>query len=370
MTIKYYGKKSAENLRVTSQILPNKKIDRIIEACFGSGSFTRHVSCEKEDIQRVAYEKERALYTLHSVIKDEQKVRMLQQVIPKIENSKDMYLACEEIVKNYNLKKKEYEDVMVALAELVIIYFSMNSARNSWRNNRSYEKKVNPYARNNARIAMDAIEERFHNQLPGILYDLHVNWSKVDIINKDFQEDMETWCQDSNTFAYMDVPYLLDKRGRDDEKKKSSKKKVTRERKLMRAGYLEDWTTEMHLGFISKIIALKDSGKLKASLMICSNFEVDDEGYLIGVADDPYTELMKIGFRMVVTERKYTSAISEDKEDGIVKAKKCKVEVVYINYYTNYEDIVGNWENFEFFEYDDVLNGNVRISRKGELVNG
>ena len=153
---------------------------------------------------------------------------------------------------------------------------------------------------------------------------------------------------------------MLDKRGRDDEKKKSSKKKVKRERKLMRAVYLEDWTTEMHLEFISKIIALKDSGKLKASLMICSNFEVDDEGYLIGVADDPYTELMKIGFRMVVTERKYTSAISEDKEDGIVKAKKCKVEAVY----TNYLDIVGNWDNFESFDYDDVLRGVVRIHRK------
>ena len=116
-----------------------------------------------------------------------------------------------------------------------------------------------------------------------------------------------------------------------------------------------DWVLNDHEEFVEEIIRYHHENKLHAKLMICSNFEVDDNGLIIGVDDDPYIRLMKdAGFRLVIVQEKFSSEI-KTREGG---HKKKKVEVVFINY--QYDNIVGSWDNFRYFDAED-LNSTLRI---------
>ena len=89
--------------------------------------------------------------------------------------------------------------------------------------------------------------------------------------------------------------------------------------------------------------------------MVCSNFEIDEQGNLIGVADDPYTRLMQNGFRMVIVQKKYSTVATHEIHSigggKVRQKKKPKVEVVYINYH----NIIGNWGLYKYIDYADVV---------------
>lgn len=340
--LRYYGKKNEEYLCRVAQMLPLIGLSTYCDCCFGSGNFTRLIPCEMRNINRVAFELDRGLYALHKVIKSNDVID-LTDMIKTVINSKEDYKKYEEIVKKYNSKIKEYPEIEVALAELVLIYFSMNNGRTNWRNKDSYKKYENEIKRSQSRLQLQAMTDKFYNRLPGDLYDLHCAWQEVDIINDDFRNHYdELYCNDK-AFLFIDPPYLLDKRGR------------KRDGTAKNAGYDMDWVLNDHEEFVEEIIRYHHENKLHAKLMICSNFEVDDNGLIIGVDDDPYIRLMKdAGFRLVIVQEKFSSEIKTS-EGG---HKKKKVEVVFINY--QHDNIVGSWDNFRYFDAED-LNSTLRI---------
>lgn len=174
--------------------------------------------------------------------------------------------------------------------------------------------------------------------MPIELIEKNYKWKKIQLFNDDCMNHIEKWGANEN-FIFIDPPYLPNKRGL---KERNDKKPVNR-------GYLEDMSADDHNILIDKIIKTSNAG---AKCMICSNFEIDDRGNLIGVADDPYTKLLQHGFRMVVVKKCYSTAIITEKniKSPVKQKKKPKVEVVYINY----RNIVGSWGYYKYFDWKDI----------------
>lgn len=329
--LKYFGKKSEVYLSKAMQLLPADGVGEIYDCCFGSGNFTRHISNEICGIRRIGYEIDRSLFALHSILKDGR----LDEIVGKmnsVEIDKNYFKACAELVRQYNKGSVEYDEVEVAFAELVLIYFSVNSGRCQWRNLDSFQKhKFESLEWNDARVQLQEMARKFYTRLPLDLADLNRAWQKVEIINDDFRGHFDELFADDGKFLFIDPPYLLDKRGR------------KREGKAIKAGYDFDWELKNHEELVQNIIRYHHAGRLRARVMLCSNFAIDDESKLIGVETDTYTRLIReADFRMVVVQQRFTSKIIRNTGEH----KKRKVEVVYINY----KDIVGNWDNFCFYD--------------------
>ena len=79
--------------------------------------------------------------------------------------------------------------------------------------------------------------------------------------------------------------------------------------------------------------------------MVCSNFEVGENGEVKGLADDPYTRLLQHGYKMVVVQKKYAV-----QERPVSQTKRGKVEVVYINYTPSVSPLY-----YRIYGYNDVL---------------
>ncbi len=329
--LRYYGRKGGEYLSRVEQILPEEGVNVMADCCFGSGNFTLNISCEMNNVKQIGFELDRSLYTLHSVIKSSQVFELTDRIKDVLRDEK-YYRNCETLVRNYNERIESYSDIDIALAELVMIYFSINNGRTQRRNPYSYKKyTMGSSKRNDSRVQIQQMESRFYYRVPADIYDIHVAWQEVEIYNDDFRNHYEELFTDEGTFLFIDPPYLLDKRGR------------KRESKAIKAGYDMDWELKDHEDFVGKLMEYSRGGSLRAKVMICSNFEIDDEDRLIGLEDDPYTVLIKeAGFRMVVVQKRYTSEVK--KQSG--GHKKRKVEVVYINY----DNIIGSWENFQYFD--------------------
>jgi site-specific DNA-adenine methylase len=180
--------------------------------------------------------------------------------------------------------------------------------------------------------------------MPVEIMEMHYEWKKIQLFNENCMDHMEEWVKDG-AFFYLDPPYLPVKRGITYKQKESP----------TNSGYMEDMSADDHETLIDKILKISSMG---AKCMVCSNFEIDETGELMGVADDPYTRLMKNGFRMVIVERRYSTEGSHEhiSIDGetIKQKKKPKVEVVYINYH----NIRGVWSFFEYMDYKDIFKNN------------
>lgn len=343
MASRYYGGKSEKYVESILPLLPDDGIHRFVDCFFGMGNATRQIPCRMINTKVVAYEKERGLYTLHEVIKDDVLLEELKGKINDVVNTKDYFQHSMDIIKAYNSRENDFSKVDVALAELVAIRFSRNSARNSYRNPKSYEGRgYDVMTMTKKRRVLESICEKFYNQMPLELMEMNYKWKNIQLFNDDCMNHIEKWGSNEN-FIFIDPPYLPNKRGL---KEKNDKKPVNR-------GYLEDMSADEHNIMIDKIIKTSNAG---AKYMICSNFEIDDRGNLIGVTDDPYTRLLQHGFRMVVVKKCYSTAIITEKniKSPVKQKKKPKVEVVYINY-TN---IIGTWELYKYIDYADVINNN------------
>ena len=339
MASRYYGGKSEKYVESILPLLPDDGIYRFVDCFFGMGNATRQIPCKMTNTQVVAYEKERGLCALHEVIKDDVLLEELISKIKNVKNTKEYFQHSMDIVKAYNSREKDFSKVDVALAELVAIRFSRNSARNSYRNPRSYEGRgYDAITMAKKRRVLDSISEKFYNQMPIELIEKNYKWKKIQLFNDDCMNHIEKWGANEN-FIFIDPPYLPNKRGL---KERSDKKPVNR-------GYMEDMSADEHNILIDKIIKISNSG---AKCMICSNFEIDVEGNPIGIADDPYTRLLQHGFRMVVVKKCYSTAIITEKniKSPVKQKKKPKVEVVYINY----RNIVGSWGYYKYFDWKDI----------------
>ena len=339
---RYFGGKGEESMESMLPLFPEEHITRFVDCFFGMGNVSRIYACGMINTEIVAYELERSLYTLHEVIRDDTLVEELISKITKVKNTKENFDKSLEIVKAYNSHVMEFEKVDVALAELISIRFSRDNARNFWRNPESYKgRNYDTWTMAKKRAELEAQVQKFYYQMPVEIMDMHYKWKKISLYNANCMEYMEQWGSDEN-FLFVDPPYLPSKRG---VKMKDDKRPVNR-------GYMEDMSVNEHEVLIDKIINVSKAG---AKCMVCSNFEIDEQGNLIGVADDPYTRLMQNGFRMVIVQKKYSTVATHEIHsiDGgkVRQKKKPKVEVVYINY----QNIIGTWGLYKYMDYKDIV---------------
>ena len=334
--IPYYGSKNDKNMSVTAQILPERDFDTFVDCCFGSGNVTRRIPGEMLGVHKIGIELDRGMYNLHSQIKED--VLALINMIASMENSEQEYIKNKSMLEKYIDGSEEFDRLEVAAAELMILAFSINSMRGTWRNTDFYKKHTQQEKRDKARKTIESFNNIFYEKIPLVLLDLNNCWQDLRIINGDFMDYTSFW-EKAGTFCYLDLPYELKKRGVKQDSKKD-------------AGYMIDMSQSDHEKFISEVCKKAIQGKLKADLMICTNYEIDDmTGNIIVEPDDLYINLLKQDFRMVVTERKESSEIIRKNSSQDKKKRKIKAEVVYINY----KNIRGSWDNFEYYDYSDIF---------------
>ena len=79
-----------------------------------------------------------------------------------------------------------------------------------------------------------------------------------------------------------------------------------------------------------------ENNKLHAKMIICTSYEIDDNGQLIIPDNDRYSLLLKFGFRLVEIRKRSASNYYESTENvgkgTVEKKRRKKMEVVYINY--------------------------------------
>lgn len=334
--IPYYGSKNDKNMSVTAQILPERDFDTFVDCCFGSGNVTRRIPGEMLGVHKIGIELDRGMYNLHSQIKED--VLALINRIASMENSEQEYIKNKSMLEKCINGSTEFTRLDIAAAELMVLAFSINSMRAAWRN-KDFPLKYQQYdKRDRAQKVIETFNNKFYEKLPVALLDLSECWKDLELINGDFMDYTSFW-EKAGTFCYLDLPYELKKRGVKQDSKKD-------------AGYMIDMSQSDHEKFISEVCKKVIQGKLKADLMICTNYEIDDmTGNIIVEPDDLYINLLKQNFRMVVTERKESSEIIRKNSSQDKKKRKIKAEVVYINY----KNIRGSWDNFEYYDYSDIL---------------
>lgn len=337
MKLPYYGSKDAKNLHVTMQILPERPIYKFVDSCFGSGNVTRTIPGEMLGVKKIGIELDRGMVALHSQIKED--VYALIRRISYMENNEQNYLQYKSMLEKYVAGSAEYNKLEIAAAELMVMTFSFNSMRGVWRNKDFYKKHTQEEKREKGRKTVEAFENMFYEKIPMILLDLQDCWEELELINDDFINHMHYW-EENGTLCYLDLPYELIKRG------------ITSQDRKKDAGYMKDMTQAEHEKFIGEVCKKSDAGNLRADMMICTNYEVDENtGRLIVDPTDLYANLLKHGFRMVVTEYKNSSEIIRKNSKQDNKKRRVKAEVIFINY----KDIRGSWDNLEYYDYTDVF---------------
>ena len=332
----YFGGKEEKNLAYTALLCPEEQIDTFVDCCFGSGNVTRTIPCEMLGVKKVGIELDRGMFALHSQIKED--VYALIEKIKPMNNSQDTYLSNKRKLEEYVEGSEKYSRIEIAAAELFVLAFSYNSMRSRWRNADFYKKHTSDEERDKAKKTAEAFHNRFYEKIPITLLDLSLAWQELNLINGNFFDYTHYWDQEG-TLCYLDLPYELKKRGIFNQNTKKN------------AGYMKDLTQNDHEKFISEVCSRAAAGRLHGWLMICTNYEIDETGKLIIEADDLYTELLKYGFRMVVTEKKESSEIIRKNSRHDSKKRRKKAEVVFINYL----NIRGSWDNYEWYDYRKLL---------------
>lgn len=335
MRLPYFGGKEEENLHHTVQLCPEEQIDTFVDCCFGSGNVTRTIPCEMLGVKKVGIELDRGMFALHSQIKKD--VYALIDKIKTMKNGEESFLVNKRKLEEYVEGSEKYSMIEIAAAELFVLAFSYNSMRSQWRNADFYKKHTSDAERDKAKKTAEAFHNRFYEKIPIILLDLNVAWQELNLINGNFFDYTHYWDQ-IGTLCYLDLPYELKKRGIKQKQKKG-------------AGYMKDMTQVEHEKFIGEVCRKAKEGHLSGWLMICTNYEIDETGELIIEANDLYTELLKCGFRMVVTERKESSEIIRKNSHHDRKKRRKKDEVIFINY----SNIRGSWDNYEWYDYQKLF---------------
>lgn len=332
-TLTYFGAKNRKYLDFLIQILPEEKPKHIIETCMGSGSFTQHISSGIKDVKKTAIELDKGMFALHSQIK--QDADILIKNIKNLANKEEVYYEKKQMIADYLEGKTEYSNLDIAVAELYTLVFSFNFMRGSWRSNTNYLKYEDPMRRMKAKRSMEAFESILHFHMPLVLCELYEKWQNVNLIHGSFMDYKHMW-KDEKALIFLDLPYQYSKRGVKDSRKT--------------AGYMVEMTDEQHNEFISEVIRFKEEGTLKAKMMICTNYTLNENGEIIISKDDLYCQLLKHGFRLVQVQEKSSSEIIRKTSLDGKKMRQKKMEVVLVNYL----DIVGNWNSLKYLDACDV----------------
>lgn len=325
MALVFWGRKSKVYMQEILKLYPAEKVDIIIDACMGSGSFSKHVACKIVGVQRQAFEIDRSLAKMHQVIK-ENASELISQML-ECQFSEELYLKSRKVTREYNLGSGEYKDIDIAFAELILLYYSYNGMRgNVPRRFDSYLKYDDARKYNQSKKRLESMKTRFQLRAPGDIYDLSDCWQDLKIVNDSFLNHTELW-KNPRAWIYIDTPYELHKRGVYGAKAKEGS----------HWGYDYDMSQEEHEQFIESIIQFSDKKQLKAKMMICTNYEVNDKGEILIPSGDLYSRLIVCGFKRVFIENKACSNTyisTANKDEGARRKRHRKVETVYINYET------------------------------------
>lgn len=325
MALAFWGRKSKEYMQQIMKLFPLEEIDTVVDACMGSGSFSRNISCRLADVKRIAIELDKSLVTMHQEIKNNSD-KVIQKML-ECSFSDELYLYCRRITREFNSEKASYDRIEIAFAELVLLYFSYNSMRgNVARRFDSYTKYDNEKKYNEAKYHLERVKNRFWLKAPSDVIDLSNKWQRLDIVNDSFINHTDLW-ENEKCWIYIDTPYELHKRGIIEEKVHNSGN----------LGYDVDMSTEEHELFVSRIIQYVTEEKLHAKMMICTNYELDEKGQIIVPKNDRYARLLEYGFTRKLIEYKACSntyICTENSEGGAKRKRHRKIEAVYINYKT------------------------------------
>lgn len=323
MAIAFWGRKSKEYMQEILKLYPAGKLDTVVDACMGSGSFSRNISCQLDGVRRIAFDFDRSLVTMHQVIKNEPDA--LIQMMIDFRFTEEQYIYYRKITREYDCGSDSYDSLQIAFAELVLLYFSHNSMRgNVPRRFDSYLKYEDKKKYAEAKSRLDRIKTRFALRAPSDIIDLNDKWQQLEIGYDNFMSRTDLW-KDAGTWIFIDPPYELYKRGIKEREGKCYK----------HCGYDVDMTAQDHELFISQLAAMYEEGMLKAKMVICTNYEMDSDGEIIIPEKDRYSKLLDYGFTRVKIENKAcsNSHMSTDEDSDVAKnVRRRKMEVVYINY--------------------------------------
>lgn len=324
MAIAYWGRKSQRYMQQILKLYPLDEIDTVVDACMGSGSFSENISCQMIGVNRIGIELDRGVYVLHKVIRNQ--YEKLLEMILEYNYSEASYGVCRKKIRDYNQGKDEIDEVEIAFAELVILFFSYNSMRGNTPRRFDSFQKYNGERRNMLERKLKSVHDRFFLKAPGDIASLHLKWQQLQLIYGNFMEYEYLW-KNPKVWIFIDTPYELCKRGIDEYE-------TTKKNGL---GYDCDMRSCDHDKFISRLEQLYKINELKAKMIICTNYDADELGNMIIPADDRYSRLLELGFIRKAIENRPCSNIyysTEDKNKGMCKKRHRKIEVVYINYCT------------------------------------
>ena len=192
MALAFWGRKSKEYMQQLLQLFPLEEIDTVVDACMGSGSFSRNISCQLVGVKRIAFELDKSLMTMHQEIKSNAD-KVLEKIL-ECSFTDELYLYCRRITREFNSGKTSYDRIEIAFAELVLLYFSYNSMRgNVARRFDSYTKYDNERKYNEAKYHLEHIKNRFWLKAPSDIIDLNSKWQRLDIVNDSFMNHTDLW---------------------------------------------------------------------------------------------------------------------------------------------------------------------------------
>ena len=334
----YWGCKWGDYLERLSHILPNIYPNHIVEATMGSGAFSANFSSGFCGAKKTGIELDFGVYNLIQQIKKDP--YGVCDKIMEIEYTKDFFDKAQETIERME-RKEQIDPLELAQAQYAVLYLSFNNQGFSYRSLESYKKYEGEKALKK-KIESERVRKNLYKNAPQIIHGCSRAWRYLNVINGDCMNYPEYWMEGKETIVFADVPYGFEKRG------------VKEGQKL--TGYRVDWNSAIQEKFMKFVTQPLPAGKNWSSIIICSNFERGENGELIArneagqqidMSEDLYNKnLLKAGYRLVVVEKKSSSAIIEEG-----KKRKQKVEVVYINY----GDIMGNWDDFEYYDYEDIF---------------
>lgn len=336
MVVPYYGNKGSEGYyRGVMPLLPDTEIRGFVDSFMGGGSVTVNLGAELGKIPKIAMDADKSIIALHRTIQNNPDG--LIESVEKLEYSQENFDLLWKKIEEY-CNGTAYDELEIAIAVYATLFMARNNMHTkSFRKlepSVKYKKDAGVY--NKKKRQLDALGRKLHERLGYIVSTMHHALADVHLVHDSILGNIHLWEREGWLWIN-DPPYLYSKRGIKD--------------KRTNAGYLKDWQDEIHFKFINEIVEVQESGKLNANIWICSNFELneEDEISLEELKADPYVKaLLPLGWRVVIVEKKYSSSIITDKLK--TKKKKKKAEVIFLNY----RNIVGDWEDYIYYDYEDV----------------
>ena len=331
---KLFGNKGGMYIPHIRMLFPKSNFSTITDIFMGSGVVSANFNYS--GVSRNAIEYDRGTYVLNKCIQENsaKMIQVINSIEPTLEffnSSLEMLDFVDSLSVDTFKKGKGFDRFEVARAKYATLVLSRDSKGENFCLGGISDNHKDPMVRMKKQYQLEKRIQNIYLKAPKRIYDCYEGWKGLNIIYGSFFDNLDFLYHKEN-FCFLDPPYLFSKRGIYDNRKKGT-------------GYRTDFTDEEHEIMLNYIADRIKSGKEVGKLMLCSNFEIDENGNLLDLQNDLYNRiLLPCGFRMVVVNGTHSS---QENKNG---KKKRKVEVVYINY----DDISDDWFNYIYFDEQDI----------------